>query len=149
AIHAGEHAPPGEYIPIATPIHVAASYLYPDLEQLYAVTMGERQGYVYTRYGNPTVGAMETAVADLEGTEAALGFTSGLAANYAAFVGAGLGAGDRVVAWRALYGSVFPLLNRLLRRFDVETTFVDITDLEAVEGAIAQVKPRLVHFEMV
>jgi cystathionine gamma-synthase/methionine-gamma-lyase len=149
AVHAGEHAPPGEFIPIATPIHVGASYLYRDLEQLYAVTMGEREGYVYTRYGNPTVGAMEAAVAELEGTEAAFGLASGMAAIHTAFLAAGLQAGDRVVASRDIYGSAFTLLNGLLRRFGVETTFVDIADLTAVESVIARTRPRLVHFELI
>ena len=149
AVHAGEHVPPARFIPISTPIHVGASYLYDDLEQLYAVTTGERAGYVYTRYGNPTVSAMESAIAELEGTEAAFGVSSGMAAIHTAFLGAGLRAGDRIVASRDIYGSAFTLLNGLLRRFGVETTFVDVTDLESVEAAIARTRPRLVHFETI
>src|SRR5438128_12149953 len=94
AVHAGEHIPPGEYIPIATPIHVAACYLYQDPEQLYAVTMGERQCYVYTRYGNPTVGGMETAAADLEGTEAPAGCGSARAVVRADYAASGRRPGD-------------------------------------------------------
>lgn len=149
AVHAGEHLPPADFVPIATPIHVGASYIYQDLERLYGVTTGEQEGYVYTRYGNPTVGAMEAAVAEIEGTATAFGTASGMAAVHTALLGAGLQAGDRVVASRDIYGSAYTLLNGLLRRFGVETTFVDVTDLAAVREAIRVKRPRLVHCEVI
>src|SRR5690348_7344853 len=123
AVHAGEHVSPADFVPIATPIHVGASYIYEDLERLYGVTTGEQEGYVYTRYGNPTVGAMEAALAEMEGTATAFGTASGMAAVHTAFLAAGLRAGDRVVASRDIYGSAYTLLNGLLSRFGVETTF--------------------------
>jgi cystathionine gamma-synthase/methionine-gamma-lyase len=111
--------------------------MYEQLDDLDAVFGNERPGYVYSRYANPTVHAMETALAALEGTEAAIAFSSGMAALHASFLLAGLGPGARVVASRDLYGATYTLLGKLFTRLGAETTFVDVTDLAAVERALA------------
>jgi len=137
AVHAGERPPRPDFVPTTTPIYPSSSFMYEQLGDLDAVFGNERAGYVYSRYGNPTVAAMETAVAALEGTATAIAFGSGMAALHAACLFAGLGPGARVVASRDLYGATYALLGTLFRTLGAEPTFVDITDLAAVERALA------------
>jgi methionine-gamma-lyase len=91
---------------------------------------------VYTRgYGNPTVDAFQSVIADLEETQAALGFASGTAAIHALFVTL-TGSGDRIVAANTLYGGTISQLRKVLPRFGVEVTWVDPLDLDQVKVAL-------------
>jgi len=111
------------------------------MEDLDAVFAGTRPGYVYTRYGNPTVAGLEEVVAALEEGEAALAFASGMAAVHAALLAAGARAGSAVVAAQDLYGATYTLLDRLLRSQGVTVRFVDVTDPQTVEAACAELRP--------
>jgi O-succinylhomoserine sulfhydrylase len=93
-------------------------------------------GFVYARYGSPTVAMFEDRIAALEGAGAALATASGMAAVTAALL-CDLRAGDRVVASRALFGSCLWVLTELLPRFGVGTVLVDGADLAAWQGALA------------
>jgi cystathionine beta-lyase/cystathionine gamma-synthase len=137
AVHAGERAATPDFTPVATPIYPASSYIYDDTEALDAAFAGTRDGPVYTRYGNPTLTALETAVAALEGGEAALAYSSGMAAIHGALLGAGARAGKTVVAATDVYGATYTLVNRLLAGQGVTPRFVDATDLDAVGAALA------------
>jgi cystathionine gamma-synthase/methionine-gamma-lyase len=112
------------------------SYYYPTGEELSAVLGAEEEGYVYHRYGNPTVSAFETAVADLESGAGAHAFASGMAALHAAFLTAGVRAGATVVAGLDLYGATYSLLNQLFRELGATLVVVDVLDLPAVERAV-------------
>jgi cystathionine beta-lyase/cystathionine gamma-synthase len=147
AVHAGEQAPRPDFTPIATPIYPAATFFYDDVADTYAAIAGERPGYSYTRYGNPTVAAFEEAVATLEGGEAAVAYASGMAAVLGALLGSGLRAGEAIVAAQDVYGATYSLLANFFPRFGVRTTFVDISDLAAVEAAVAQERPRALYCE--
>jgi len=149
AVHAGERPPHPEYTPVVTPIYPGSSFAYDDMQVVDEIFAAMREGYAYTRYGNPTNTAMEAAVAALEGTEAAIGFGSGMAALHGAFMGAGLSAGDTVIASRECYGATTTLLQGYFSRLGVRTTFVDILDLAAVEEAVRRERPRVVTFETV
>ena len=141
AVHAGERVPPGDFVPVATPIHPTVGYLYGSMDDLDAVFATTREGYVYPRYGSPTVAAFETAVANLEGGQAAFAFASGMAALHVALLAAGVRAGTSVVAALDLYGATYTLLNRLLAELGVTARWVDVTDLDAVEAAVAETRP--------
>ena len=91
AVHAGERMPRPDFTPVATPIYHSAAYIYEELDALDGVFAGTREGPVYARYGNPTLTALEAAVAALEGGEAALSYASGMAAIHGALLGAGRG----------------------------------------------------------
>lgn len=149
AVHAGERPPHPDFTPVITPIYPGSSFSYDDMETTDEIFATTREGYVYTRYGNPTNTAMETAIAALEGTESAIGFGSGMAALHGAFMGTGLQAGDTVVASRECYGATTTLLQGYFSRLGVRTIFVDILDLAAVEEAVAREQPRFVTFETV
>jgi cystathionine gamma-synthase/methionine-gamma-lyase len=106
-----------------------------------AVFAGTRQGYVYARYGNPTVTALEQAVAALEEGESALAFASGMGAIHAALLAVGARAGSTVIAARDIYGATYALLDQLMRSQGVATCFVDVTDLETVETLCMELEP--------
>src|SRR5437764_10941143 len=141
AAHAGErHAgdePASGWRPTATPIHNASGYFMPSLDALDEVFAGQRPGYFYSRDGNPTVRAFEAAVAALEGAPIVGAFGSGMAAIYAALLAAGVGPGDTMLATQDLYGLTRVLLATHFADLGVQTTFVDMTDLAAVEQALA------------
>jgi cystathionine gamma-synthase/methionine-gamma-lyase len=141
AVHAGERASGADFTPVATPIYPASSYVYQDPETLDAVFAGTRPGPVYARYGNPTNAALEAAVAALEGGEAALSYSSGMAAIYGALLGAGARAGCTVVAAHDVYGATNTLLRELFNGQGVVTHFVDVTDLESVSYALSDCEP--------
>jgi cystathionine gamma-synthase/methionine-gamma-lyase len=147
AVHAGERAGRPEFTPTVTPIYPSSSFFY-DAETSDAVFGGERPGFVYTRYGNPTTRALETAIAALEGTEEAVAFSSGMGALHAAILG-GVRSGSKVIAARALYGATAALLTNVFSTLGVETTFVDIFNLDEVERVVQEIKPRVLLFETI
>jgi cystathionine gamma-synthase len=147
AVHAGERGPKPHFTPVSTPIYRASAYMYDEIAELDAVFAGETSGYVYARYGNPTITALEEAVRNLEGGDIAVSTASGMAAVHLALLAAGVGAGERVIAARDLYGATFTLLMNVLSTLGVETTLVDTTDIEATRAAIAETKPRAVLIE--
>ena len=135
AIHRAA-APEVIQTPSAVPLYQTSTWRFGTLEEFAEVIGGRREGHVYGRgYGNPTVEAFETVLADLEGTEAAFGFDSGMAAIHAVATTLAR-SGDRVVASRALYGGTYSLFCEVLPRYGVEVTLVDVTDLDAVAAAL-------------
>ena len=149
AVHAGERAPRPDFTPVVTPIYPSVGYLYDDMDDLDAIFAGAREGYVYTRYGSPTVTAFETAVADLEEGETALAFASGMAAIHAAVIALGLRAGTAALVAQDVYGATYALFNRLLATQGVDVHFVDMANLGAVEEACAAYSPRLLFCETI
>jgi len=141
AVHAGRPNTRPDFISTVTPIYPSVTYQYERMEELDAVFTGTRSGYVYSRYGNPTVTALEEAVAALEEGETALAFSSGMAAIHAALLAVGARAGSAVVAAQDIYGATYALLDQLMRSQGVTTRFVDAADLEAVEAACAELEP--------
>jgi cystathionine beta-lyase len=89
--------------------------------------------YDYTRSGNPTRQALEDYIAMLEGGTRGFAFSSGMAAISAAFML--LSAGDHVICTEDVYGGTYRLLSTIMNRMNIETTFVDMTQIEAVKAA--------------
>lgn len=141
AVHAGERVPPGDFIPVATPIHPTVGFLYEQMDDLDAVLATTRDGYVYPRYGSPTVAAFENAVASLEQGQAAHAFSAGMAAIHAALLAAGARAGTTIVAAQDLYGATTILVSRLMTELGVNVQAVDGVNLQAVEKIVEQTKP--------
>jgi cystathionine gamma-synthase/methionine-gamma-lyase len=119
------------------------------MPELDAIFGGEQEGFVYTRYGNPTVAALEEAIAQLEGGEAAVGFATGMAAVHAALLGAGLQSGDTVVCSQDVYGATYSLLATVFARLGVKVVFVEIQDLPGVKTTIARERPKVVWIETI
>jgi methionine-gamma-lyase len=144
AVHAGESPCPATGA-LDTPIYQSTTFVSADSDEMAAVYGEQKFGYMYTRYGNPTIRALETKVAALEGGEAALAFATGMAAISSAILGY-VKAGDHVVAARSLYGAAYNFLNTKLPRLGASTTFVPSCRAEDFEEAI-QPNTRLIYFE--
>ncbi|MGD9100120.1 MAG: PLP-dependent aspartate aminotransferase family protein, partial [Anaerolineae bacterium] len=141
AVHAGERAPRGDFLPVVTPIHPTVGYVYDSMDDLDAIFATTREGYVYPRYGSPTVAAFETAMAELEGGQAAYAFGSGMAAIHAALLAAGVRTGAAIVAAPDIYGATYTLVDQLFTQLGARVRFVDVSDLGAVEAALAETRP--------
>jgi O-succinylhomoserine sulfhydrylase len=116
-------------------IFLTQGFVYPDAEAAEARFKGEDPGFIYARYGNPTVAMFEDRIAALEGAEAAFATASGMAAVNAAMM-ALVQAGDHVVAARALFGSCLWIVETLLPKLGVEITLVDGADLDQWRAAM-------------
>lgn len=149
AVHAGDRKKAGAHIPVTTPIYTAASYSYEAIETTDQVFAHEIPGYAYARYDNPTNHALEDLLTALEGGAGSLACSTGMAALQIAIATALLDRRKKVLAASALYGATINLLMNVMGPFGVETSFVDITNLEAVKAAIAAEKPGCLLMETV
>ena len=140
-VHAGERLPQGSHMPVASSIVPSVGFTYESMDDLDAVFGNRQAGYVYARYANPTVNAFEVAMANLEEGQAALAFSSGMAAIHAALLAAGVKAGTCVLSTFDVYGATYALLKRTFGDMGVSTRVVDATDLAAVEAALAECHP--------
>jgi cystathionine beta-lyase/cystathionine gamma-synthase len=128
--------PPPEQLSSSMPIFQSSTFRFETNDEFARAIRFDGPGYVYSRgYGNPTIDAFQLAMADLEETESAMGFASGIAAISSLFLTVA-GAGSRIVAGTALYGGTVSILRNILPRFGVEATFVDPTDLDQVRDAL-------------
>ncbi len=116
-------------------VFLNSGYVYDNAEDAEARFKGEAEGYVYSRYANPTVSMLEDRMCALEGAEAARCTASGMAAVAASLL-CNLSAGDHVVSGRALFGSCHYIVDELLPRYGIASTLVDGRDLSAWETAV-------------
>ncbi|GJM23770.1 MAG: L-methionine gamma-lyase [Phycisphaerae bacterium] len=131
-VHAGIGE--NEHLAVTPPIYQTSTFAFDSAEQGAALFSGQRDGYIYSRMGNPTVRALEDAVAELEGGYAGLACGSGMAAVHTALA-AILNAGDHIICSEAVYGPTCTLVETVLSRFGIESTIVDASDLSAVQNA--------------
>jgi cystathionine beta-lyase/cystathionine gamma-synthase len=135
AIHPPD-TPLQDGVPVAPALDLSSTYSFSDTGDFARATHDKTgSGYVYTRWANPTIDAFEGAIADLEGTESAEAFASGMAGITGIFLGLCC-AGDRIVAARQLYGGVHSLLSELLPRYGVTATLVDVDDFAGIDSAL-------------
>jgi methionine-gamma-lyase len=144
AIHAGEAPDPntGALVP---PLHLASTYHLGTAEEGAAIFAGEKEGFVYSRWGNPTVEILQERVAALEHAPAALCTASGMAAIMTAVLNV-VHAGDHMISARSIYPSAYHLFDVELRALGVTTTFVDATDARNVAAAL-QPQTKLIYLE--
>ena len=116
-------------------LYLTSGFIYDSAEQAEARFREEDDGYIYSRFGNPTVRMFEERMMALEGAQDARATTTGMAAVTAAMLSL-LRAGDHVVAARALFGSCRYIVETLLPRYGIETTLVDGRDTDAWEQAM-------------
>ena len=116
-------------------IFLNSGYVYDTAEQAEARFKGDEEGFVYSRYENPTVAMFEARMCALEGASAARGTASGMAAVAASLL-CHLKAGDHVVSARALFGSCRYIVEDLLPRLGISTTLIDGRDLAAWDAAV-------------
>lgn len=126
ALHAGGSPDPGTGAR-AVPVFQTTSFVFEDTADAATLFALQKYGNIYSRIGNPTVAAFEERIASLEGGLGAVATSSGQAAEFITFA-ALAGSGDHIVASSALYGGTVTQLDVTLRRFGIETTFVDSDD---------------------
>ena len=133
AVRAGQHRTnEGEQ---SEPIFPTSSYVFASASDAAARFSGEIPGNIYSRFTNPTVSTFEQRLAALEGGECAVATSSGMAAIFATCA-ALLQCGDHLISSRSVFGTTVVLFNNYLKRFGIDTTFVDLADLSAWEAAI-------------
>lgn len=139
--------PPGDGTPVAPPLVQSVAFDYRSAARQDEVFAGDAAGYVYGRYGTPTTAALEQALAALDGAEAAVCFTSGMAAIAAFADACAVAGGGRIVAQQDIYGQVRALFERWTREHGARIAFVDATDLATVERELASAPTALLYVE--
>ena len=142
-IHTGERLPAAASLTV--PIYETSTFVFDSAAEVEAYAEGRATGYLYSRYDYPTVVAVETKLAAVDGAEAAIVFGSGMAAISTALFGL-LQHGDEVVCCAAIYGGTFHILNGLAARFGVSTRWASLDEFRSPEALIGP-KTRMVWFE--
>lgn len=146
AVHGGEHIDIRPALPTVNPIHFSTSFVFESTQDLDAVFDNPSESYAYARFGNPTVRALEEAIAGIENAEATIAYPSGMAAIYGVFTLLAR-PGDHVVVSRDVYGATLTILNGHFTDMGITPHFVDITDVEEVERVTEEVKPTVIYTE--
>jgi O-acetylhomoserine (thiol)-lyase len=134
ALHAGQSPDPATGSR-AVPVYQTTSYVFRDSDHAASLFNMERAGHVYSRISNPTVAVLEERIAALEGGVGAIATASGQAALHLA-VATLMGAGEHIVASGSLYGGSHNLLGYTLKRFGIDTTFVNPRSMDEWRRAI-------------
>ena len=148
-VHAGERREKPIGKPVATPIYSSATYTYDSMVEMDAAFIGEGGDYIYSRYGNPTVAALEDALAAIEVGTVSVAFASGMAAIHAALFACELANGSTVLASQDLYGASYDLLSKIFGSYGVKTKTADFNDLDDVKSKVAELKPRVLLAETI
>jgi cystathionine beta-lyase/cystathionine gamma-synthase len=135
AIHAGQEPDP-QTGAVMTPIYQTSTYVQEKV--------GQHKGYEYSRTGNPTRTALQDCIAALEGAKHGLAFASGLAATDTII--RSFSPGDHILVGGDVYGGTFRLFDKEYRRFGLEFSYVDVSDLDAIKAGLAA-KTRLFWLE--
>ena len=133
ALHTGIHR--SQFNEHSEALYLTSSFVFDSAAQAAARFSDAEPGNIYSRFTNPTVTAFQERLAALEGAEACVATSSGMSAILACVMGL-LSAGDHIIASRSLFGSTVSLFNNILKRFNIDTTFVSATDVAAWEAAV-------------
>jgi cystathionine beta-lyase/cystathionine gamma-synthase len=143
-IHAGESGL-GIAVPLTTPIYATTTFVFENAQEVVEYNEGRSSKYLYSRYTNPTVVAVERKLASLDRAESALAFSSGQGATTTILL-AHLKAGDEVVCSAAIYGGTLHLLQDMLAGFGIAARFVSLDELAEPDRLLAA-RTRLLWFE--
>ncbi|TXB64591.1 O-succinylhomoserine sulfhydrylase [Vicingus serpentipes] len=129
----------------STPLHLTSSFVFDDAEQMRAMFSDEVEGNIYSRFSNPNTTELIQKICALEGAEAGWATATGMAAVFTTF-GALLKQGDHVLACRSIFGSSHTILTKILPKWGITFTYVDINDTENWSYAV-QENTKLVFIE--
>jgi cystathionine gamma-synthase/methionine-gamma-lyase len=146
-VHAGERQTPTDAQPVSTPIYASATFTYDSMQEIDQVFSGEKQGFIYTRHGNPTIAALEEAMRVVEEGATACAYATGMAAIHAALLACDLKTGSTVLASQDLYGATTSLLNNVFTPFGVKTITLDFADLANVRDKAREIRPQVMIVE--
>lgn len=144
-IHAGETVDTGATPSLTTPIYETSTFVFDSVADVIKYQEGKLNGYLYSRYENPTVVAVEQKLAAIDGAEMALLFSSGMAAISTAMLTL-LRSGDEIVCSAAIYGGTFHIIEDLLAKLGIAHRFVSLEDLAQPSSVIGP-KTKIVWFE--
>ena len=130
---------------LTSPIYETTTFVFQTAEEVRAYNEGRSPKFLYTRYGNPTVAAVEQKIAPLEQAEVAMVLSSGQAATTTALLGL-LKAGDEIVCSSAIYGGTLHLINDLLTKFGIRARFASLDELRRPESVLSDAT-RVLWFE--
>ncbi len=148
-VHAGERTDPPAGQPTSLPIYASATYTYESMTEIDQVFAGDKAGYIYTRYGNPTVNAFAEAMRVAEDGATACAYSSGMAALHASLFACELSPGAVLLASQDLYGATTNLLQTIFGSFGIKTIMADFSDLDAVRAKANEFKPRVLVAETI
>jgi cystathionine beta-lyase/cystathionine gamma-synthase len=148
-VHGGERQSLPHGQPVSTPIYASATFTYDSMQEIDQVFAGEKSGYIYTRYGNPTIAALEEAVRTIEGGATACAYSSGMAALHAALFSCELKPGSIVLASQDLYGATTSLLLTVFGSFGIKTITVDFSDISALQEKTREFRPQVLLAETI
>ena len=148
-VHSGERKTPLDAQSVATPIYATATFTYDSMEDIDRVFSGEKQGFIYTRHGNPTLNALEQAIQALEEGATTCAYSTGMAALHAALFACDLKPGATVVASQDLYGATTGLLNTVFGSFGIKTVATDFSNLDQLRAAVLEAKPSVLVAETI
>ncbi len=134
AIHGGQHPDP-VYGAVMIPIYQTSTFAFKSAEDGAEIFSGKKSGFIYTRLGNPTTVALEDCVAQLEGGYKSLATSTGMAAVTTVYLSL-LSAGDHMISTDAVYGPSRVVMEKDLSRFNIESTYVDTSNVENIKKAI-------------
>jgi cystathionine beta-lyase/cystathionine gamma-synthase len=131
--------------PLTTPIYETTTFLFDSAEEVRAYNEGRSSRFLYSRYSNPTVVAVEKTIATLEGTDTAMLLSSGMAATSTALLGL-LTSGDEIVCSAAIYGGTLHLLADLFPHYGIRARFATIDEMKQPETLIGE-RTKVLWFE--
>src|SRR6266576_123605 len=148
-VHGGERQALPNGRPVSTPIYATSTFTYDSMVETDQVFAGDKPGYVYTRYGNPTVAALEEAIRTIERGATACAYSTGMAALHAALFACELKPGATVLASQDLYGATTNLLLNVFCSFGIKTVTADFSDLDGLRDKARQIRPRAIVAETI
>ena len=144
-IHAGEDVDTGATPSLTTPIYETSTFVFDSVADVEKYQEGKLNGYLYSRYENPTVVAVEQKLAAVDGAEASFLFSSGMAAISTALITL-LESGDEILCCSAIYGGTFHVIEDLLPKLGISHRFISIEELGHV-GSVIGPRTKIVWFE--
>jgi len=148
-VHSGERQTPPAGQPVAIPIYTSATYTYPTMAEMDQVFAGEGGDFVYSRYGNPTVAALQDSIGALENGKVSIAFGSGMAAIHGALMACELQVGSVVLASRDLYGASYDLLYKIFAPLGIKSHIADFNDLDSLKSKVEEVRPQVLLTETI
>jgi len=134
-----------EFLEHSTPLHLTSSFIFEDAEDMRASFAEEKQRNIYSRFTNPNTSEFIDKMCKLEGAESGYAFATGMAAVFSTFA-ALLNAGDHIVSARSIFGSTNTLFTKFLPKWNIETSYFKIDEVDQIESLI-QPNTKILYLE--
>ena len=134
-----------QYLEHSVPMYVTSSFVFDDAEDMRASFAEEKDRNIYSRYSNPNNNEFVAKICEMEGAEAGFAFASGMAAVFSTFA-ALLESGDHIVASKSIFGSTLNLFNSFLPKWNIETSYFGVNEVERIESLITE-KTKILYAE--